>query len=133
MVGNTDLCEHTPKYLMATVYSLRTIQRMRLLQLRDKSVRTVNRSGEQSWEEGYVCGKLDKVFAWLYVFPVNLYDIADEFEGKEAHTYRQDDVQRGPCRFQTYYTQQFRKRLCKEIEIFEIQQQTNTETNAQRR
>ena len=63
---------------------------------------------------------------------MNLDDVTDQLKREEADTYRQDNMKSGPRCLKTYCTQQFRKRLGKEIQVLEIQQQSDTKANSQR-
>ena len=132
MISNTNLREHTPKNLPTTIYGLDIVQRVRPSQLRNKCVRTVNRTGKECGKKCNVCCKLYKILTGFNMLTMNLDDVTDQLKREEADTYRQDNMKSGPRCLKTYCTQQFRKRLGKEIQVLEIQQQSDTKANSQR-
>ena len=96
IVGNTHLGEHAPQDLSASISSQRIVEGVNLLHLRQELVRTIDRTREDGGEESDIGCKLRQVPAGLDMLAVDLDDIADELEGEEADTDRQNDVQRAP-------------------------------------
>jgi hypothetical protein len=64
---------------------------------------------------------------------MDLYQITDQLERKEAYANRYDDVQGGPRSLQTYGTEQLGYRLSKEIQVLEVEQQTDSQGYAKGR
>ena len=58
---------------------------------------------------------------------MNLYQIADQLKRKETYTDRYDDVQGCPRSLQTYGTEQLCYRLAEEIQVLEVEQQTDSQ------
>ena len=64
---------------------------------------------------------------------VDLDDVADELEREETDTDGQQDVERGPTDLEPNCLQYAGKRLGKEIEVFEIDEQGDAQHDTQRR
>ena len=67
------------------------------------------------------------------MLPVYLNHITDQLERKEAHTDGQDDMERAPTDMEAHRLQQTGKRFGEEVQVLEIQQDTDAENNGQRR
>ena len=104
---------------------------MGFTKLRYESIRTVNRTRKQCREEGDISGKLYHVPARFNMFAMNLYQITDQFKRKETHADRHDDVQRCPRSLQPHSIKQLRYRLTEEIQVLEVEQQTDSQDNTE--
>ena len=100
---------------------------MRPAQLWNKRIGAINRTREQCRKESDIGSKLHHILTWFDMLTMNLYYVADQLERKETHTNRYDDVQSCPRSLQSNGIKQLCNRLTKEIQIFEVEQQTDTQ------
>ena len=78
---------------------------MNALHLWQKLIWTIDRAREYCGKECDIGSKLCKILAGYDMLAVNLNDIADQFECKEANTDGQDNIQSIPGYLKTYGTQ----------------------------